>query len=247
MTKLSKSVINKIKREKIKPIPHWQFVILHVLLWSAFLIAIILGAMAFSVIFRLVGGVEWEIVRRIGMGPIHGFFFILPYLWLIVLGIVLYLASKLFEITKRGYRYKHVIVVLISIAISLFIGMVFHFVGVGHSIERNLIQHVGPYAKWSEVRDKVMVAPDKGVLVGRVIDIKPEKELMIIDFMGEKWIVDISKAIAKDNFKPEVGFPVGMIGEKIKEGIFKADRIMPWRPNNQLRPGKMLPPILPSG
>jgi hypothetical protein len=246
MMKLSRSVINKIRKEKIRPIPRWQFITLHVLLWSAFLVAIILGAMAFSVIFKLVSGVEWEMVRRIGKGPIHGFFLVLPYLWLVILALVLYLASKLFEITKKGYRYKHIIIVLASVVISLVIGIVFHFVGIGHSIERNL-QQVPPYARWSETRDRVMVAPEKGVLVGRVIDIKPEKELMIIDFMGEKWIVDISEAIAKDDFKPEVGFPVGMLGEKVREGIFKADRIMPWRPNNQLRPGQILPPILPQG
>jgi hypothetical protein len=244
MTKLTKSVINKIKKEKIKPIPRWQFVILHILLWSAFLVAIALGAIAFSVIFRLVGGIEWEMIRRIGRGPIHGFLLVLPYLWLVILGIVLYLAGKLFEKTKKGYRYKHIIIVLSSIAISLIIGMVFHFVGVGHSIEDSLMQNIRPYAEWREKRDRVLVVPDQGVLVGRVIDIKPDKELMIIDFMGAKWAVDISKAISKNDFQPQIGYPVGVIGEKIKEGAFRADMIMPFRPPKALdiKPRMLMPP-----
>ena len=108
----------------------------------------------------------------------------------------------------------------------------FHFIGVSHAIENQLAERVKPYAEWREKRDKLLVAPDHGVLVGRVLDIKPEKELMIVDFMGAKWVVDISKAVSKNDFKPQIGHPVGLIGEKVKEGEFRADRVLPFRPKN---------------
>jgi hypothetical protein len=239
MTKLVQSVINKIKQERIMPIPRWQFVILHILLWFAFVIAIVLGALAFSVIFRLVGGVDWEIARRAGHGTVRGFFLVLPYLWLLTLTAVLYLAGKLFEKTKKGYLYTHTIIVLLSIIISLIIGMVFYFAGVGHFIERGLMNHIRPYARWSERHDSGMVAPDDGVLIGKVIDIKEDRELMIIDFRGEQWVVDISSAVYKGDFKPLAGYPVGIIGERMGQGIFKAEKIMPWKPDDQMPP----PPV----
>lgn len=239
MTKLSKTILDKIKKDKIKPIPRWQFISLYILLWAAYLLAIALGALAFSVIFRLIRGVEWEMVRQ-AKGPIHGFLLILPYLWLIILGVVLFLAGKLFEKTKKGYQLKHIVVVLSSVAISLILGMMFYFVGVGHSVENSLTKNVGPYAEWRDQRDQFLVAPDKGVLVGRVLDVKPKEELMIIDFMGAKWIVDISDAVSKDNFQPQIGRPVGLAGEKISNDEFRADKIFPFRPP---KPRKMLNPL----
>lgn len=229
MTKLSKTILDKIKRGKIKPIPRWQFVLMHFLLWFAYILAIVFGALAFSVIFRLIKGVEWEMIRH-AKGAIYGFLFVLPYLWLIILGVVLFLAGKLFEKTKKGYRLKHIIVVLSSVAISLVLGMVLYFVGVGHSVENSLTEKIGPYAEWRENRDRFLVAPDDGVLAGKVVDIKPEEKLMIIDFMGTKWNVDISEAISKNDFQPKVGRPVGLLGEKISDDEFRAYRIMPFRP-----------------
>ena len=240
MTKLSKNILDKIKKDKIKPIPRWQFISLHILLWTAYLLAIAFGALAFSVIFRLIGGVQWEMVRLAGKGPVQGFVLVLPYLWLIILGVVLFLAGKLFEKTKGGYRFKHVVVVLSSVAISLILGMMFYFVGVGHSVENSLTEKVGPYAEWRDMRDKFLVAPDNGVLVGRVLDIKPKEELMIIDFMRTKWVVDISEAFSVDNFQPQIGRPVGLAGEKISDDEFKADKIFPFRPQ---KPRKILDPL----
>ncbi|MBN2087028.1 hypothetical protein JW758_01640 [Candidatus Peregrinibacteria bacterium] len=234
MAKLSKTILERIKKDKIKPIPRWQFVLMHLLLWSAYLIAIVLGALAFSIIFRLISGIEWEMVRRAGKGPIRGFFLILPYLWLIILGVVLFIAGRVFEKTKKGYRFKQIIIVLSSVAISLVLGVILYFVGVGHSVENVLINRVGPYAEWRDDRDRFLVAPNEGVLVGRVIEIKPDEELLIIDFMSEKWVVDISYAVSNDNFEPQVGLPVGLIGKQIKEGEFFAERIMPFRPPRQL-------------
>ena len=77
MTNISKSIIDKIKKEKIKPIPRWQFVLCHVLLGVSYLVAIFIGAIAFSIILRLITGVEWYMIREAGKGPISGFLLII--------------------------------------------------------------------------------------------------------------------------------------------------------------------------
>ena len=232
MNKLSELILNKIKNENIIPRPRWHFVALHVLLFVALIISIALGAIAFGLIFRSFGDVDWEIVGRAGRGPVRGFFLLLPYLWFAFLGVVLFLGGKIFSKTKTGYRYKLMLMVLLSVIISLILGAIFYFAGGAHSFENELANRVRPYAQWMEKREKAFVAPDEGVLVGMVTDIKKDEQLMIVDFNGTKWAVDISKAVHKNDFKPEVGRSVGAIGEKIGEGVFRADKIMPWRPKN---------------
>jgi len=241
MMKLSKSVLDKIKKNKILPRPRWHFVALHILLWSLAVAAIVFGSIAFSVIFGIIGGVEWEIVRRVGKGPIHSFVLILPYIWIALLGAVLFLASRLFEKTKKGYRHKHILVVGTSIVISLAIGATLHAVGMGRFIEDNLNNKIGPYAEWTRHRERIMVAPDDGTLVGEIVELKSDEEIMILDFIGKKWAVDIDGVEFKDDFEPEVGVSVGVIGEKIKEGEFKADRIMLWKQGSHKRLRMMVP------
>ena len=245
MNKLSEAILKKIRKEKITPRPRWCFVALHVLLIAAFVVAIALGAIAFGFILRGMGDVDWEMVGRAGKGPIRGFFLILPYIWLAVLAVVLLLAERLFSKTKTGYRFKPILIVLLSVGISLILGAVLYFAGAAHSIENELANRVKPYANWMEKNEKFFVAPDEGVLVGIVIDIKKDEQLMIVDFNGVKWTVDTSKAVYKKNFKPQIRRPVGAIGEKIEEGIFKADKIMPWRPKNPPPIFNGIMPIIP--
>jgi len=246
-------ILKKIREQKITPIPRWRFIALHILLIIALVASIALGAMAFGFILRTIGDVDWEIVGRAGKGPVRGFFLILPYIWFAFLGAVLYLSGKLFSITKTGYRYRPYLFVLLSIALSLIIGAILYFSGAAHFVENGLADRVKPYAKWLEKNEQMLVAPDEGTLVGMIISVNKEKELMIVDFMQHEWIVDISKAIYKKDFKPQAGRPVGAIGEKTGEKTFRADKIMPWKPNNpppifknmQIPPPLPLPPLPP--
>ena len=143
-----------------------------VLLIAAFVIAIALGAMAFGFILRGIGDLDWEMVGRVGKGPIRGFFLILPYIWLAVLGIVLYLCR-----VKYSHRPKQVIVIDLTHSFIISWDLVnprsiLYFAGAAHSVENELADRVKPYADWMEKNEKTLVAPDEGVLVGIVIDNK---------------------------------------------------------------------------
>jgi hypothetical protein len=247
MNKISEMILNKIKEQKITPIPRWRFIALHILLLIALVVSIALGAMAFGLILRTIGDVDWEIVGRAGRGPVRGLFLILPYIWFAFLGVVLYLSGKLFSITKTGYRYKPYMFVLLSIALSLISGSILYFAGAAHFIENRLADNVKPYARWMEKNEQMLVVPDQGTLAGMITSVNEKSELMIVDFMKHEWTVDISKAVYKKDFKPQVGRPVGVIGDKTGENTFRADKIMPWRPNNPppIFKGMQVPPPLP--
>ena len=191
--------------------------------------------MSISVIIRIISGAEWDVVRRAGGGHIKSFMLVLPYIWLVLLGLIMFVANKLFIKTKKGYRYKPVFVVMVSIFISLVLGVALYFVGAGHAVERGLMQNIGPYAKWQQKRDSMLVEPGRGVLVGKVIQISPGVNLIVIDFKSTKWTVDTTKAKFKNDFKPQIDLSVGVLGKKISKDIFEADRILPWQPKMDRR------------
>lgn len=236
MTKLSKSILEKIKGDQIKPIPRWRFALMHVLLWVSVLIAIFVGSIATSVIVRVIAGAKWDIIMLASGGKFHSFILVLPYIWLGLLALVIFLAGKLFEKTKKGYKYGHFIVALSTVFISVCLGTGLYLVGIGHSVHTALSDNVTPYAKWQDVRDKVLVAPDRGFLAGRVMEASSDEEIIVVDFMKTKWEVDISNANIEDARVLQKGYPIGIKGKKIDDNSFDAKHVMQLRePPKNLR------------
>lgn len=232
MTSISKIVLDKIRKTKILPIPKWRFIALHILLWAIVFISIVLGGIAISVILKSINGIPWEFARKAGKGPVHSFFLVLPYLWIGFLALILFTANNLFAKTEKGYRHKPILVVLGSVLISLALGIALYFAGAGHAIEKGLMNNVRPYAGWQERRDRTMVAPDRGMLVGKVIKIVPNANLIIIDLRSAQWKVDTAQAKFKDNFTPQINLNVGVLGKKTGQDAFKAERVMLWEPRH---------------
>ena len=72
MTKksISKKILQKIRKEQIKPKPKWEFLLKNYVFWGAFILSIIVGGLASSVaIFRLVNN-DWDIMHKLGHHPI---------------------------------------------------------------------------------------------------------------------------------------------------------------------------------
>ncbi len=229
MTKLSQNILKKIKDAHIKPRPKWQFIAMHATLWIIVVISIIFGSLATSVIFRILSGTDWEVARMAGKNPIHSFALILPYVWFVFLGLIILVGSKLFSKTKAGYRHKPIFIVLTSVLISLIIGIGLYLAGVGNIVQKKLITNVGPYADWQQTRNQIMSAPERGVLVGKIIKINPQKQLMVVDFKSQKWTVNISNTKFKNSIKPRIHVVVGVLGQKTGQDTFQANRIVPWK------------------
>lgn len=232
MNSISKIVLEKIKKAKMLPIPKWRFAAMHILLWAIVLISIILGSIAISVILRSINGIPWEVARMAGRGPIHSFILVLPYIWIGFLALILFTANNLFAKTEKSYRYKPILVVAGSVLISLLLGIALYFAGAGHVIERGLINNVRPYADWQNRRDSMMVAPDRGILIGKVMQISPKINLIIIDLKSTKWTVDVTQAKFKNDFVPQINLDIGVLGNKTGKDTFKAERVMLWKPNS---------------
>ncbi len=222
MSKLSKSVLDKIKKEDIAPRPKWQFVLVHVLLWSAVVAAVILGSMATGVLLKELVYTEWEFLHRVGRGaPAKGFVMVLPYFWIGSLVLITVLSSWLFTKTKRAYKIRPLFVVIGTVVISILLGAGVFMSKAADRFEDVMRENVGPYAQFKEFREKMWVDPDHGLLSGRIVEVTSEEVLVIDDLTGKRWQVEIAEL----DFEPEVGMRVVAIGEVKGDGVFEAEMV----------------------
>jgi len=53
MEEVTKNTLQKIKKENIKPIPKWQFLLKDSLVWGLFVLNLILGSIGFAIALYL--------------------------------------------------------------------------------------------------------------------------------------------------------------------------------------------------
>lgn len=227
MSEISKNILRKIDEKHIKPIPKWQFILLHVGLFVMFGFAILFGSLATSLMLFHIWTTDWEIVPRIG-GGLHSIIYVLPYMWIIIVGLMVFLATLVYKHTSKGYKLRPSLVVIVSIIASLVIGSVLFATKSAEGIEKALREHVRPYDQYREIREGIWMAPEQGILPGVIYEIQDEKILILDDKSGKRWEVDIIEAItppfAPD---PKVGDLVIIVGERTGENTFEAEGIRP--------------------
>jgi len=227
MSEISKNILKTIDEKHIKPIPKWQFILLHVGLFVMFGFTILFGSMATGIALLHLATTDWEIVPRLG-GGMHSFIYVLPYMWILVLGLMIFLATLVYKHTNQGYKIKPSLVVAISIIASLIIGSVLFATNSAEGIEMTLREKVRPYAEYQEMRNKVWQAPDQGILPGTIVDIQGDSLMLLDDFSEKRWTINIENVLLPPLApKPQIGDQVMVIGEKTGKDTFTAEGIRP--------------------
>lgn len=221
MSDISKSVIDKIDKKHIKPIPKWQFILMNVALWTIFVVTILLGGIATSIVILKLSNTQWELAPRIG----GRFLIVLPYIWFGLIALMVFLASKIFESTKKGYRRSHWVIAGISVLSSIILGSIFYITHAAENVEETMQRNLPPYKEFLEIREKVWHAPEEGILPGTIIEQTSDTLILLNDITGQTWEVDIEEAKLPFGIKLKVRMPVIVTGEKTGELEFKADEI----------------------
>ena len=246
MTKLSSKILEKIKREKMTPKPRWYFALMHTLLGTAILSSVMIGGIAVAIVIRDLTLTDWELARQFAGGYTRSFIMLIPYIWLIFIGLTILIADSLYKHTKKGHRIRLWQLIAISITLSVIFGILFFFAKADQPIEESLNKNFQPYAAWKNKRDQVFVAPEKGVIAGKLVkrEESEREEWKIIDFKGKEWTVDINNTA---DFELQKGMSVVIKGERTNGEHFKAEGIKPWRTDKApLAPLNKFPKKIPA-
>jgi len=230
MKNISNEVLKKIKDNNIKPKPLWYFITKNYFIWSVFGISIILGSFAFSMVLFIIKQLDWDIYHYMGGSFLSTVFVSLPYLWLIFLILFTGIAYYNFIHTKRGYRFKFMSVLLMSLIISIILGTGLYFNGFSERLENIFSEKIPYYNRLVYSCEEQWMQPERGLLAGTIIETGlPENNFILMDLNNNRWKIEASKVIWKGKTTSVVGLKIKLIGKRIDDNNFKAMEIRPWQ------------------
>lgn len=228
---LSKSVLDKIKKEHLKPKPKWEFLLKDYVFWGLFGICIIIGGMVASMMIFKVYIHDWELHKPLGESFFIFHLRAMPFFWLILLTGFIFVADYNFKHTKKGYKYSLPLVVLATILASIILGFALFGAGVAKRMDEKALQNLPFYREmtldkkieyWSQI--------EKGLIGGEITKINEDK-VEIKSFKGDVWEVNTEMVPKEMLDKLEEGMIIGGFGKKGEKGMFDAEKIKPWKGN----------------
>ncbi len=221
------NIIDFIKEKEIKPTPSWVFTLKTTGGWISFLIGVLLGGLAFSVILYVIQQSEFSLIDHMSHSGFEMFLSLLPFIWLIFL--VGFFIISIFGIRHswKGYKIPLLKQALWSIGLSISIGTLFFIGGGGEWLDRAYGNTLSGYETIEERKMQVWSNPEEGYLSGFISETN-EEQLIISDFSDRSWTIDISGSWIAPPVLLEVGERIKLVGEKKGEFQFKAEEVRPW-------------------
>ncbi len=230
---IEEKTLKTIEDKKITPQPRWHFMLKDYTLRLIFVFSVTFGAMAVSAILFMISDHDWDVYEYLDRSLFEHIFISMPYLWIFALSFLLLIAYYNFEHTRQGYRYEIYKVILGSVFISVVLGAVLFWAGLGKVIHETFSKQVPFYNDLVYDRYDVWDNPQKGLLGGEIINIKDENDFSLRDFRGNIWqIKKKENLLCLDRCFNEslmrLGSQIKLIGEPDGGNIFFVKEIRPW-------------------
>lgn len=216
-----------IRERDIKPVPKGYFMLKNALLRTGFAVAMLLGAVAFSVILFCIQQTDFDLVSHLSHSRLEFFLGLLPFFWIVFLIIFLVVAMTSFKHSPKGYKLATGRLAAYSAALSILLGTLFFLAGGGRELEQAFGVRVELYESMQEKKVKIWSMPAEGYLSG-TIQVAGDTTITLQDFKGNTWIIEYADAFVAPVVALETGEKVKMIGKQQADGRFRAEEIRPW-------------------
>ena len=195
MSEISKNIMEQIKDGAIKPRPRWQFVLMNVFLIVTLVLAIVAGGVVMSLVFLKLFNLDWDLVSLSGeKGP--SIFGVLPFIWILLLMLMLLLSVWVFEQMEGGYRYRPVWLMVGAILLSVLLGGVVYVVKGADFIEDALRLAIPPYQEMEKAREILFLNPERGALPGKIVQLALPQGFELEDLRDDVWNVTLAPGLA---------------------------------------------------
>jgi len=219
-------ILEKIKKEHIKPKPRWEFLLKNYAIWIIFTSAVIIGSLATAVVIFMATHYNYVVTENF----LTEILIKLPYFWFIILIVFILIAIYNLKHTKKGYKYNIFLIIFLSIISSLIIGSIIYAFEGGEQLEDIFYRRVPFYQKIMQYRGKMLLHPEQGVIPGVIIEINGD-DIIVQDFRGTVWNITTSTE------QLIIGQRIHLIGEMINELEFEIKKIEPWfKPHRRKNP-----------
>ncbi len=229
MNDKASNILKNIAEKKIRPKSRWVFLAQDYLIWIFFGLTSLFGALAISVIIFVINDNDWDIYKYLSKSFWAYFLILIPYFWIIILGLFSFLAYFNYKHTRKGYLLNPYVMILGSIFASLIMGWALFAVGASEKIDKAFAQKI-PYYKNTEMHKLAFWSnPDKGLMAGRIIEIKDRDNFSISDLNSREWQVNGKNIIWENGVQMKAGEKIKIIGKmNEKNNAFLAQEVRPW-------------------
>lgn len=225
----SEKLIAAIIEQNIRPRPKWRFSLRDSLTSGAFLLAVLLGALAFSVVLFAIQQTDFSVISHLSHSGLELFLGLLPIFWIILL--ITALATAMYGIrnSSKGYKFTLARQMGYSAALSILLGALFFITGGAQRLEEAFSINVSLYESIQEKKMKLWMMPADGRLAGQIGKVGDDT-FELTDFSGKHWTVRYDSAFIAPVVLLEEGEQIKLNGYLLdKKRQFMADDIRPWQ------------------
>jgi len=221
-------ISKQIKDEDIKQTPKWYFFFKNARIWAGFLISVIIGAMAFSVILFSVQQADFVLLNHAEHSKFESILVFLPFFWIVILIIFSIFAFYSIRSSKKAYKYSLMSLIRLSTFLSILIGTLFFISGGAQKLEQSFANKIEAYNSLQEKKLQIWLNPTEGLLAGEIIKTVSDT-IYLKDFSKKEW-----KIVFKDVYIPPIlelerGEEIKLVGVLKSDTTFIAKEIRPWR------------------
>jgi len=229
---LKTTILDRITSEQICPRSRWFFRSVECVVWTAWLLSVLVGGVAVAVTLYVVRLRQYDLYE-----VTHGNFWYalaeaLPYLWLITLVFMVALAVYNLRHTARGYRYPLWAVLSSSMLGSAVLGGGLHLLNVGFMVDRSFGEYMPTYPSQMKRDEAMWQKPGEGRLIGRLY-LPAEASSTIVQFIDMQevvWAVETKDLTADDLGLIATAAKVRLMGVQPSStpALFYACGAFPW-------------------
>lgn len=229
---LKDTLFERIEHDKVCPRSRWFFQSRECAVWFVWLLSVVIGALAMAVTFFVFRYHQYALYEATHNNPLIFMMEALPYVWIVVFALMVYVAIYNLRHTKRGYRYPLWMIFASSVVVSFAGGSLLHMIGFGYSVDHTLGQHTSLYTSQDKYQQRLWQNPREGRLFGvqTYTTLSPTTTIIFRDNIGTFWTVDISELPESDVAVLATNQSVKLMGMMIREDVrrFHACGAFPW-------------------
>jgi hypothetical protein len=237
LSSIGRDVIEMIKNKNIRPQPKWKFLLKDYFIWFVGIVSIVIGSLAFSVIIYMLKNSDWDVYEHINNSLFEFIVVTLPYFWIAFLVLFVFIADYNLKHTKKGYRYQVHVVMIVSVTVSMILGLFLYNIGVGRAIDDVFAEKIPVYKQMvnkMHQRGKMWNRPNEGFLSGMIVSMDSKDRFRISDIHNTVWDIHGENAYTDEKAHLAINKGVRIFGRIIEksdnvnsgERSFHAEKIL---------------------
>jgi len=228
MKNLIQDTLGQIKKEHIAPEPRWKFLVRKFGAWAVLGVILLLGAAAIAIIYYLISQLDWEVPSFMHQSTFVYGLSVFPYIWVVLIGLVIVAAFFGVRKTETGYRYNSVRIATVAIGVVVVAGIALAASNFGGKMNNALVDEFPAYGHMVTTKQSQWSQPQNGLLSGTIEKVQGNS-ISLQDFQGKKWEVQIdSKTFIAPVVSIQPGEVIKLVGTDMGKSIFQVQEIRPW-------------------